>query len=175
MRNGSPTIGRHPNGAAEVAGRAPEGRRYGDVAAHTLAGSGVHVVVLERWPAPSVPFAFTLCRTANRCNGWVMNERRGGAPPRREGVAMPRGAETVIVTFDEVRDVYVDGLHLGVTNRRFVVSTGVHTFWLDGDGYGPSSITETIKHTTPDDPFVVNFVLSSRVRDLLVAEGRRDA
>jgi hypothetical protein len=88
---------------------------------------------------------------------------------------MPRGAETVIVTFEERRDVYVDGLHLGVTNRRFVVSTGVHTFWLAGDDYGPSSITETIKHTTSDDPFVVNFVPSTRVRDLIVAEATQDA
>ncbi len=88
---------------------------------------------------------------------------------------MPRGAETVIVTFEERRDVYVDGLRMGVTNRRFSVSTGVHTFWLDGDDYGPSSLTETIKHTTPDDPFVVNFVRSTRVRDLIAAEATRDA
>lgn len=88
---------------------------------------------------------------------------------------MPRGVETVIVTFDERRDVYVDGLEMGVTNRRFSVSTGVHTFWLTGDDYGPSSITETIKHTTVDDPFVINFVPSTRVRDLILAEGMRDA
>jgi hypothetical protein len=87
---------------------------------------------------------------------------------------MPRGVETVIVTFEERRDVFVDGLEMGVTNRRFSVATGVHTFWLDGDDYGPSSITETIKHTAPDDPFVINFVPSTRVRDLIAAEARHD-
>ncbi len=83
---------------------------------------------------------------------------------------MPWGSETVLVTFDEPRDVFVDGLHTGTTNRRFSVSTGVHTFWLAGDDYGPSSITETIKHTEITDPFVINFVKTERVRALLAAD-----
>lgn len=88
---------------------------------------------------------------------------------------MPWGSETVLVTFDEPRDVFVDGLHMGKTNRRFSVSTGVHTFWLAGDDYGPSSITETIKHTDIDDPFIVNFVKRVRVRELLAVDATEDA
>jgi hypothetical protein len=84
---------------------------------------------------------------------------------------MPLGAETVIVTFEERRDVFVDGVKTGVTNQRFTVSTGVHTFWIAGDDYGPSSITETIKHTTPDDPFIVNFVPRRHVRALVASDG----
>lgn len=88
---------------------------------------------------------------------------------------MPWGSETVLVTFDETRDVFVDGLHMGKTNRCFAVSTGVHTFWLAGDDYGPSSITETIKHTAVEDPFILNFVKSAHVRALLAADATEDA
>jgi len=88
---------------------------------------------------------------------------------------MPWGSETVLVTFDEPRAVFVDGLHMGTTNRRFSVSTGVHTFWLAGDDYGPSSVTETIKNTGIHDPFILNFVKSARVRELLAADGTEDA
>jgi len=65
--------------------------------------------------------------------------------------------ETVIVIFDEPRDVYVDGLRTSVTNQRFAVLAGMHTFWLSGDGYRPPSITETISGTAADAPFVVAF------------------
>lgn len=78
--------------------------------------------------------------------------------------------EYVMVIFDEDgRQVIVDGLPTGLTNRLFIVPTGYHTFSLAGEpDYGPSSQTVLIQHTRQDDPFVVCFTRRARVRDLLV-------
>jgi len=65
--------------------------------------------------------------------------------------------ETVIVTFDEQREVFVDGLVTGATNQRFAVTSGVHTFWLSGAGYTPFFVRDTVSATTPDAPHVVRF------------------
>lgn len=84
--------------------------------------------------------------------------------------------EYVLVTFPENRQVFVDGSHLGFTNRRFLVTTGVHTVWLgDPRDYGPSSITDLVRFTRQDDPFIFNFAKSTIVRELMRREDAGEA
>jgi hypothetical protein len=76
--------------------------------------------------------------------------------------------EFVLVTFVENRRVFVGGQHMGFTNRVFTVTTGVHTVFLDDPrDYGPSSITELVRFTRQDDPFIFNFVKSTHVQEVL--------
>lgn len=64
----------------------------------------------------------------------------------------------VIATCDEDRLVIVDGLPTGRTNRVFIVSTGFHTFSLDGAAdFEPRSRTELVRRTRSDRPLTLAF------------------
>jgi hypothetical protein len=66
--------------------------------------------------------------------------------------------EHVIVRFPEDRIVIVDGSEGGITNTKFEVNEGTHTFKLaDPEDYHPKWRRPTVTGTTPINPMEVTF------------------
>ena len=64
----------------------------------------------------------------------------------------------LVVRFPYVRDVFVDGQRVGVTNTRLAVGSGGHTIHLGVPvAYLPRVWQGVIAHTTMANPAVVTF------------------
>ncbi|HCY84246.1 MAG TPA: hypothetical protein DHV36_03830 [Desulfobacteraceae bacterium] len=66
--------------------------------------------------------------------------------------------EFVCVTFEDQRDVYVDGVQTARTNETFRVEEGRHQFDLGlPPDYDPPEMRLTVTGTTPIKPLAINF------------------
>ena len=84
--------------------------------------------------------------------------------------------EYVLVVFDDDgRQVLVAGRVAGVTNERFRVPPGRHTFSLAGEqDYEPMSQTLWVEHTNRDQPCRVVFAKRTAVSEPVVADASGD-
>ena len=68
----------------------------------------------------------------------------------------------VIVTFPDVRDVYVDGIQSGQTDETLAVGDGTHLFDLGLPlNYDPSAVHKPVLGTTYNSPLEVAFTKTS--------------
>ena len=66
--------------------------------------------------------------------------------------------EHVIVRFPESRNVFIDDREGGITNKKFKVNEGKHTFKLAGPkDYRPNWRRPTVTGTNPIEPMEVIF------------------
>lgn len=64
----------------------------------------------------------------------------------------------VIVTFPDLRDVYVDGVQSGQTNETLAVGDGTHLFDLGLPlNYDPPAVHQPVSGTTYNSPLEVPF------------------
>ncbi|HEU4889441.1 MAG TPA: hypothetical protein VFV49_16270, partial [Thermoanaerobaculia bacterium] len=61
------------------------------------------------------------------------------------------------VLFPSRRGVRLNGTPFGTTNRTLPVEAGTHRISLDGDGFTPPSIVETISGTSKNSPRILSF------------------
>jgi hypothetical protein len=66
--------------------------------------------------------------------------------------------EFVVVSYRGERDVYVDGMKTGKTNRKLMLAKGVHQVDLGSpNNYAPLKVNISPSDTTPATPLVVEF------------------
>ncbi len=65
-----------------------------------------------------------------------------------------------LVSFGESRNVFADGVPVGVTNRILLIAAGIYTITLDGAATVPASQEVTLTSTTVATPVVVTFSTS---------------
>ena len=66
--------------------------------------------------------------------------------------------EFVLVTFERLRGVFMDGMRQGQTGQVIGVEAGHHDFDLGSpEDYAPSSVPAVVMGTTPTQPMIVPF------------------
>ena len=64
----------------------------------------------------------------------------------------------LVVRYDRRRRVFIDSKHSGFTNRKLLVSKGVHNVDLgEPDNYKPTRRRPNVKDTSSGAPMVISF------------------